>query len=59
MKTKRKDIIKFLSSKKINVVEVEYKAGDVNTIYMNGIPVGSSQGNTFELIIRGNDRRKK
>ena len=58
-KIKRKDIIKFLSDKRVRIEEVEHKAGEINTIFMNDIPIGSSQNNTFELIIRGNDRRKK
>jgi len=58
-KKERKDLIEFLSKKKVHIEEIKFKAGEISTIYMNDVPIGSSQSNCFELIIRGNDRRKR
>jgi len=58
-KMKRKHLIKFLSDKDVYIAEAEHKGGEVNTVFMGGIPLTSRQSNSFELIIRGRDRRKK
>ena len=58
-KIKRKNITKFLNDKKVRIDEVEHKGGEISSIFMKGVPLGSSQSKSFVLIIRGYDHRKK